>query len=201
MPLKMPRRLGAALAGILLAGAGLGGYAGYLQLVGNFHTVIEGQLYRSAQPTPAQLETYVREHGIKTVINLRGEDAKANWYGPEIAAAQNLGVEHIDFKMSASTELTPQRAEEIVAIMAAAPKPILIHCQSGSDRSGLVSALYSNRIAGEAAETAERQLSFYYGHVGIPHLSSAYAMDKSWEALELPDGNSEHRFGGEISRQ
>jgi protein tyrosine/serine phosphatase len=201
MPFKVSKRIRAALAGVLFLGAGLGGYIGYLKLVGNFHTVIEGQLYRSAQPTPSQLETYVREHGIKTVINLRGENSNADWYGAEIAATRDLGVEHIDFRMSATTEFTPQRASEIVAIMEAAPKPILIHCQGGSDRSGLVSALYSNRIAGVAAETAERQLSLYYGHVGVPHLSAAYAMDESWEALELPEGDSGRHVGGEISRQ
>jgi len=35
---------------------------------------------------------------------------------------------------------------------------------------------------GEAA--AEDQLSFRYGHMGLPHLSSAYAMDRTWETLE-----------------
>jgi hypothetical protein len=33
-------------------------------------------------------------------------------------------------------------------------------------------------------ETAEGQLSIYFGHIGIPYLSSAYAMDESWEILE-----------------
>ncbi|MFP3802848.1 hypothetical protein, partial [Paraburkholderia sp. SIMBA_027] len=84
-------------------------------VVGNFHTVIEGQLYRSAQPTPSQLDTYVKEHGIKTIINLRGEKQNAAWYQAEIQTAQELGVEHVDFGMSASKKLAPTRADEIVA--------------------------------------------------------------------------------------
>jgi protein tyrosine/serine phosphatase len=166
-----------------VAGA-LGGYAVYLQVVGNFHTVIEGQLYRSAQPTPSQLDTYVKEHGIKTIINLRGEKQNAAWYQAEIQTAQELGVEHVDFGMSASKKLALTRADEIVAIMAAAPKPILIHCQSGSDRTGLISAIYTSRIAGEGESKAEGQLSFYYGHVAIPLISAAWPMDVSWEDLE-----------------
>ena len=168
----------------LLAGATLGGYAASLQATGNFHTVIEGELYRSAQPSPAQLAAYVRDHGIRTVINLRGENARASWYEAELRTAHALGVRHIDYRMSASKELTTSRADELVAIMAAAEKPILIHCQAGSDRTGLASALYSLRAAGRREGEAERQLSFYFGHVGIPHLSAAYAMDTSWETFE-----------------
>ncbi len=175
----------------LLSGVILGGYAASLQATGNFHTVIAGELYRSAQPSPAQLESYVREHGIRTVINLRGENADAPWYAAERETARALGIHHVDFRMSASKELSTRRADELVAIMAAAEKPILIHCQAGSDRTGLASALYSLRVAGRRESEAERQLSFYFGHVGIPHLSSSYAMDESWETFEAyyaPEG-------------
>lgn len=185
MNIHCPRRTILRLcAAFAVTAAGLGGYAGYLQIAGNFHTVIKDQLYRSAQPTPAQLSAYVRTHGIKTIINLRGEKSNAAWYAAEIKTAGELGVEHIDFAMSASKVLTLDRADQLVAIMEAAPKPILIHCQAGSDRTGLVSAIYSHRIAGMPEGRSERQLSFYYGHVGLPHVSSAYAMDISWENLE-----------------
>lgn len=175
-------------ASVLLAGAVFGGYIGYLQLSGNFHTVVDGQLYRSAQLSPAQLERRVRADGIKTIINLRGESTDATWYNSEIATAQQLGVKHIDFKMSSGTVLTPERADELVAIMKAAPKPILIHCQSGADRTGLVSVIYSQQIAGINEDVAERQLSVRYGHVAIPHISSVYAMDVSWDRLETHFG-------------
>jgi protein tyrosine/serine phosphatase len=65
-----------------------------------------------------------------------------------------------------------------------APKPILIHCQAGADRTGLVSVLYLQQIAGIDEETAEEQLSVRFGHIGIPYLSSTFAMDRSWENLE-----------------
>ena len=173
----------AAIAATVV-GLGIAGHFGYLHVSGNFHTVIAGELYRSAQPTPAQLESYVRDYGMQTVVNLRGRSPKATWYADEIATAERLELRHIDFRMSASKELSPEEAEQLVAILKAAPKPLLIHCQAGSDRSGLVSVLYSHEIAGIDEETAERQLSVAFGHVGIPYLSSAYAMDKSWEDLE-----------------
>ncbi len=179
----------AIAAAVVLGSFGLscGAYAGYLQLSGNFHPVIEGQLYRSAQPSADQLASYVRANGIKTIINLRGSHPGTDWYDGEVAVARKLGLEHIDFSMSASKAVTPQRAAEIVSLMASAPKPILIHCQSGADRSGLVAALYAKKVAGWSDDKAEGQLSFYYGHVGIPVVSSAYAMDRSWQDIEAND--------------
>lgn len=169
---------------VTVVGLGIGSYFGYLQLSGNFHTVIAGELYRSGQPTAAQLEAYARDYGIKTIVNLRGKNTKSKWYADEIATAERLGLQHIDFRMSASKELTPETADQLVTILKAAPKPILVHCQAGSDRSGLVSVIYSHEIAGIEEEVAERQLSIRFGHVAIPYFSSAFAMDKSWEDLE-----------------
>lgn len=169
---------------LIVIGLGLGTYLGFLQLSGNFHTVIPGEFYRSAQPSASQLESYVNRYGIKTVINLRGPDDKAAWYSEEIAAAKRLGIKHVDFKMSASTMVTHDVAQQLVEVMKSAPKPILIHCKAGADRSGIVSAIYSHEVAGVDQDKAERQLSIFFGHIGIPYLSSTFAMDESWEKLE-----------------
>ncbi|WP_349644417.1 response regulator [Rhizobium mayense] len=178
-------KLAGALAAMLaLPVLGIGTYLAAVNLGDNFHPVIPGELYRSAQLTPRQLETYVRDNGIRTIVNLRGENKNRTWYDQEIDAARRLGVEHIDFKMSASQILTADRADQLVSILRSAPKPILIHCQAGADRTGLVAVIYSQQIAGIDQKTAERQLSIVYGHVGIPYLSGAFAMDESLQNLE-----------------
>lgn len=167
-------------AGVLLLAA----YLGFLQVSGNFHTVIAGELYRSAQPTAAQIEDYARRYGIQTIVNLRGASDNASWYFEEVAAAKRLGINHMDFRMRASKQLTAAEADALVAMLKDAPKPILIHCRGGADRTGLASVLYSQRIAGIPTGRAEQQLSLYFGHVGVPLISSAYAMDLTWEMLE-----------------
>lgn len=159
-------------------------YFGMLLVSGNFHEVIAGQIYRSSQLGDAQLAQYVKANGIKTIINLRGENGTSSWYRHETETAEKLGVEHIDFGMSARKELGLARMAQLVQIMRDAPKPLLIHCKSGADRTGLAAAIYVSRVAGLDEETAERQLSIRYGHLGIPYLSSTYAMDRSWEELE-----------------
>ncbi|NTE32221.1 dual specificity protein phosphatase family protein [Agrobacterium tumefaciens] len=161
-----------------------GGYLLAIQLLGNFHEVVAGQLYRSNQPSSEQLVRYTRDHGIKTVINLRGENESEDWYKDEIKTSRELGLTHIDFGMSARHELDMTKVNQLVAIMRDAPKPILIHCKSGADRTGLATPLYLGRVAYLGEKAAESQLSVRYGHIGIPYLSETYAMDQTWENVE-----------------
>jgi protein tyrosine/serine phosphatase len=168
---------------VLLALGLVAAYAGILRASGNFHIVIPHQLYRSAQPTPRELQRYIRDYGIRTVINLRGPNPDKAWYRDEVAVAKEAGVTHIDFRMSARHILSPARAEKLIAIMRTAQKPILVHCEGGADRSGLISAIYVSEVAHEGEYAAEGQLSLFYGHIAIPYFA-AYAMDESWERLE-----------------
>jgi protein tyrosine/serine phosphatase len=85
--------------------------------------------------------------------------------------------------MSAGQQLTQDRAAKLVAILKHAERPILIHCNGGADRSGLVSALYLAAIAQQGEKAAESQISIRYGHISLP-FAPAYAMDVTFEALE-----------------
>lgn len=155
-----------------------------LMLSGNVHAVVPGQVYRSAQLSSQQIFKVEAEYAIRSIINLRGPNAGKPWYDNEVAAAASLGIEHIDFGMSSRVPFSQSEAAALVAVIRAAPKPVLIHCQGGADRSGIASALYLRAIAGSPENTAEEQLSIRYGHIAIPVLSAAYAMDVSWEELE-----------------
>lgn len=166
---------------ILLAAAGA--YLGLLNLSGNFHEVVPGELYRSAQLDPAHLNRMLERHDIKTVLNLRGQNTGSEWYDNEIRVTQAAGVKHIDFRMSSSRELTPQRADELLAIMRDAPKPLLIHCRAGADRTGLASAMYLAAIAKQSEFAAEMQLWPIYGHLAL-YYNGAMAMNRSFETFE-----------------
>lgn len=146
---------------------------------GNFHVVSTGRVYRSRQLDRNELARYVRDYGIKSVLNLRGKNPDAGWYQEEILAAQSLGLRHYDYGISAGRDVADHDVEKILDILREAPKPILIHCKSGADRTSLVAALYLFRLECRTAEEAERQLSLWYGH--FPFFgNSTIAMDRTF---------------------
>ena len=175
-------RRGLAVLGVVLVVAF--GYLGFLRLSGNFHEVSPGAVYRAAQMDGQALVRWHRDHGIASVLNLRGENDGADWYETEKAVTDRLGIQHINFRMSASKQLTPAEAKQLIEVMRDAPKPLLIHCMGGADRTGLASALYVAGIDGGSESAAEWQLSALYGHISLPGISRAWAMDQTWERIE-----------------
>ena len=108
----------------------------------NFHAIVAGEAYRSAQPSADEIRAYRDESHIATIINLRGASAGRPWYDAKVRTAKDLGIRHVDFPMSARKELTKTQSLALIALMRYVPKPVLIHCQAGSDRSGMVAAFY-----------------------------------------------------------
>ncbi len=162
-------------------------YIGILNISGNFHTVLAGELYRSGQINALDIARYKKDYGIKTIINLRGENRDSAWYRDEVVAAQGQQLNFINFKMSAKRGLTPEQAQTLINIMAQAPKPILLHCHGGADRSGLAAALYLAGVKKDTEFNSELQMSLYYGHFSIWFLP-AYGVNRAFEKLETSLG-------------
>lgn len=150
----------------------------------NFHEVDPGNFYRSAQLYPWEIEEYVAEHGIKTVINLRGARPGSNWYDRETAVLEKLGAQQIDISMSASR--IPHRADLLRLLEAYenAPRPILIHCRVGADRTGEAAALYQMLYMGKTKEEALKMLSFKYGHMEFVFPAKRYFIKEVWQGLD-----------------
>jgi protein tyrosine/serine phosphatase len=158
-------------------------YVGVMFATGNFRTVIQGQLYRSGQPTAEQIARWHERHGIKTIINLRGSHPDKEWYQAEREIAHRVGIDLIDYKLSAKREVTPSQLEELLAILKRARPPVLIHCRDGADRTGFISALYIAGVAGGSQLRAESQLTPLYGHIPLWFIPYS-AMDRSFEKAE-----------------
>ena len=159
-----------------------GGWAIGLQLVGNVHVVEPGVLYRSAQLNEQKLADVIAAYGIKSVINLRGENSGSWWYDNEVAVTTAHGTSHLDVRMSALQDPADATIAKLMETMRTAPRPILIHCQSGSDRTGLAAALFERFVERRPADIAAHQISFRYGH--FPWLGSrTTAMDRTYWRL------------------
>jgi protein tyrosine/serine phosphatase len=143
----------------------------------NFHPVEEGRVYRSAQPDAASMRSWVEEHGIRTVVQLRGSDPT----GELAEVIDHHDVEVVRIPLTAYRY--PSRAQ-LVGLwdaFAAAEYPLLLHCRAGADRTGLAAAVYVLWRTGDL-DRARAQLSLWYGHTGYgtSRLGRVFEMYSRW---------------------
>ncbi|MFL5812912.1 MAG: dual specificity protein phosphatase family protein [Bdellovibrionia bacterium] len=150
----------------------------------NFHEVDPGKLYRSAQLSGEELDHAIHQLGIRTVINLRGEDLNSDWYKAEAQVTQTDGVKLINIAMSAKR--LPHR-NDLIALLDAfekAERPILVHCQAGADRTGEASAIYEMEYMGKSREEALEMLTLKYDHLELAAPAKRYFINlyggKDW---------------------
>ena len=108
-------------------------------------------------------------------------------------------MKHIDYEMSAGRPLNLDQMNEILDLIEKAPKPILIHCRGGSDRTGLVAAIYLANKNPKLPKVKEA-LSIRYGHLPILNWSYTAAMDRSLE-LFLQNAEGDHGDRARITHQ
>lgn len=150
----------------------------------NFHEIDPGRYYRSAQLSGRDFESYIRQYGIRTVINLRGESPSQEWYRQESEVMKRLKIKHINIGMSAA--IIPHR-ENLIALLEAfrtAPRPMLVHCKAGVDRTGEASAIYQMLYMGKSKNEARKMLSLRYGHIRKFKPAKDYFIKDVWQGLD-----------------
>lgn len=131
----------------------------------NFHK-IDDNFYRSAQPNPWQLRKIIKKKGIKTVLNLRGErEENRHILALEKEVCQEEGVTLENIRLRSRGIPSPKDILAIQMLLDNCTYPMLIHCKSGADRTGLVSTLYLHLKKGIPLDNIH-QLDFIpYGHI------------------------------------
>jgi len=130
----------------------------------NFHEVLPGRLYRAAQTSGATLEDDIHTYSIRTVINLRGPNPGEDWFEDEERVTKRCGVGFVSVNMSASDKPQEQNLRLLIETFDQCPTPALLHCTSGSDRSGFASACYLLLKTATPLAEARSQLSLRFGH-------------------------------------
>ena len=112
-------------------------------------------LIRTPQPDEDDLEALARAHGVRTVLNLRGEREDEGWFERERRGVERVGAAWVHLRVSgrsAPSDETVARFLDLVEDPAA--WPIVMHCQGGIHRTGLLAALYRMQYQGWSAERA-----------------------------------------------
>jgi protein tyrosine/serine phosphatase len=107
---------------------------------------ISDDIYRGAQPTAEGVPALQALH-IKTVINLCAGRSDAD-------LLRGSGIDNVDIGMNA----WHARDEDVVKFLQTVTdknlQPVFIHCQHGSDRTGMMCAIYRVAVCGWTKEAA-----------------------------------------------
>lgn len=150
---------------------------------GNFGIVDPGHVFRAAQPG-ANLGQIVDTQRVASILNLRGGSDTDPYYVNEVKVVREKHLDFYDFPISATRRPTRRELLVLLDLFEHCRYPLLIHCKSGSDRTGLASALYLMERNGTSPDRAvERAFSLYYGHIpmfGTSHLHEPFREYAAW---------------------
>lgn len=120
-----------------------------LEGVGNLHRVTPS-LYRSEQPTKAGMAALER-FGVRTVVDLRA-------FHTDEDEAAGTGLALVDFGIL-TWWVTEDHVVAVLKALRRAEAPVLIHCQHGADRTGLMTAMFRVVEQGWTKEAALAELT------------------------------------------
>ena len=130
----------------------------------NFDTVVPGKIYRSGQPSPAQLEDWIRKYNLRTLLVLK---PTLRAYEKELAEKHGVNLHHI--VVSTKQGLPESQWQEIKQIMTEEENlPLLLHCHSGADKTGTVMALYRVEVQGWPLWKALLEMDLH-GHIPLQY--------------------------------
>ncbi|MFT5638816.1 MAG: protein tyrosine/serine phosphatase [Paracoccaceae bacterium] len=156
----------------------------------NFHELAPGA-YRANQPSPKRLAEF-KAMGIKTILNLRGTSEHSQYLFEREACAK-LGLTLIDSRIYASALASRTEILDLIDHMRDIEKPFVMHCKSGSDRTGFAAILYLHLLCDVPMAQAMKQLHWRHFHVknsknGILDLFfDAYLRDSQRSGMSLLD--------------
>lgn len=142
-----------------------------LDLPYNFHWVEPGAAARSAQAYAGFLGAFLRAHGIRSLINLRGSNPRHFWWRYETRVCARAGIVHCDVKLNSRQLPAQSMLAALVGAFDAVPRPLLLKCSGGQDRTSFAAALY---------------LLHRHGWGGLADARKQFAR---WPYLHLPNRN------------
>jgi len=136
------------------------------QTLYHFDTVNPGKLYRSGTLSRKGLEKAHTLTGFKTIINFRTEEETKEgfWYAEEQAFAREQGVQLVNLPMLPEVPPNADQIRQFLSVVTNPERlPVLIHCEMGVIRTGMMVAVYRVSVLKEPNSTVLAELPMF-GH-------------------------------------
>lgn len=168
----------------------------------NFYEVVPGKLFRSGEFSPIELQEKIREKGIRSVLDLRLDGGDKDKYGMlEADAVAQVGIVYYHLPLKSGQVPSKKKIDQLLAIYEQAPLPLLIHCSSGSHRTGVATALWLIDQEGEDPMQASRSLSPHYGNFPNERKLSAFLAGRPTIDSLIWSFAEDHKRTGQTFRQ
>jgi protein tyrosine phosphatase (PTP) superfamily phosphohydrolase (DUF442 family) len=125
---------------------------------------VSPQLYRGAQPSSEGLE-YLASVGVEIIVNLRPGE-----HPDEEQEAKRLGMRYVSIPWHCYHPNDEAMADFLHVLRENPNKKIFVHCELGSDRTGMSIAAYRMGVQGWSAAEAMKEMQAY-GFSGSHHLT------------------------------
>lgn len=136
---------------------------GFLRWGFHNHSALGEGMYRENQPSPRRIARW-KEMGITTVINLRGQSPKGFYLLEKEACAQH-GLMLVNYRVYSRDVHSVEAIKGARDLFQGISYPAVMHCKSGSDRTGFMGTLYQYFHLNVPIAKARRQLSLRYLHI------------------------------------
>lgn len=129
----------------------------------HFKTVDAGKVYRSGTLSNIGLKIAHELYGIKTIVNLRSEgEMQRDWYARQKEFARSNEMNMVDIPMLPDTPPDPAQIDQFMSVVSNPDMlPVLIHCQAGIIRTGMMVSVYRIGVLGESNGTVMAELPWF----------------------------------------
>ncbi len=127
-----------------------------LDILYNFHWVVPGEAGRAAQAYIGMLGAFLRGNQIAGLINLRGRNPKYSWWRNETKVCEALGVVHLDAMLDSRKLPTRAMLAGLFEAFDGVPKPFIVKCSGGQDRTKVWRRRFISSIAMDGARWMQR---------------------------------------------
>jgi hypothetical protein len=134
----------------------------------NFHWVVPGDCARAAQAWAGGIGPFLEKRGIKALINLRGRNDDLSWWKNETGATAARGIAHLDAMLDSRRLPTRAMLVRLIEAFDSAPRPFVLKCSGGQDRTSFAAALYLVHRGGWAAIPAARAQYARFPYLHFP---------------------------------